>query len=93
MLPGPGASVSNVLSSVQSYIPRPTANDPVGVGSVISLLRSSQSNSNDTAIPRTPTIANAAIALNIRRASERGLLTDEVCIRTSGVSGNTKYFV
>src|ERR1700730_9598831 len=47
---------------------RPTANDPVGVGSVSSVLCSSQSEPNKTAIPRTPSIANTRKPLSIRRA-------------------------
>src|ERR1700738_625823 len=64
---------------------RPTANGPVGVGSVIWDSCSSQSDPKNTAIPRTPNIANTANTLNIRRASERGLLTDAVSISASRI--------
>ena len=53
-VPGTGASGSECRSSVQALIAWPTANDPVGVGSVVSVLCSSQSAPNSARFPRHP---------------------------------------
>ena len=66
-MPGAGARVSNVPSSVQSYVTRPTANGPVGVGSVMSLLCSNQSDPINAPIPRTPNRARTAMTFSARR--------------------------
>src|SRR5258708_37285174 len=67
LIMGAGASLSTVVSSVQSKVTRPTANDPVGAGSVRLVPCSSHSDPNNTPTPRTTKITNPAKPLNTRR--------------------------
>ena len=55
----------------------------MGIGSVVSVLCSSQSDANNTPTPRTPNIANTAKPLNIRRASRVLDIVGETVIGTS----------
>src|SRR6266849_1284460 len=68
-VPGTGASGSNATESVQSWIARPTAKEPVGVGSVTSDRFSSQRNPSNATILRTPSTANTAKLLSTPRSN------------------------
>src|SRR5438105_2324205 len=79
-----GARLSTVAESVQSRIVRPTAYNPVGLGSVTSDRCSNDRNPINVRIPRAPDNASAANAFN-RRPRHRVTGMDGLYI--------TKYFV
>src|SRR5262245_52941390 len=70
LVPGTGARVSSATASTQCWIARPTGNDPVGVGSVTSDLRSSQRNPKSAPSITTPNDASAAKPLGTRGTNE-----------------------
>jgi hypothetical protein len=67
LLPATGDNVSAVDVSTQTAVTRPTANGPVGAGSLRSALRSSQSDTTRTMVASTPETVRMAMALPMRR--------------------------
>jgi hypothetical protein len=92
----PGGSVCE--ASRQTYVVRPTANAPVGVGRVVSRLWSSSSNPSKTVIPMTHNMTTVTTALiGHRTALKRESLHDRrpasgvtIVMRTNDPRGTTR---